>query len=52
MPLKECRFYYRFLKCMRSGKADRLTLGKAKMPVQDGLAVLTANPSPHQLRPL
>ena len=52
MPLKECRFNYRSLKCMRSGKADTLTLGKAEMPVQDGLAVLTASPSPRPLRPL
>ena len=52
MPLKECRFYYRSLKCMRSGKADRLTLGKAKMSVQDGLAALVASPSPRPFRPL
>ena len=37
---------------MRSGKADRLTLGPAEMPVQDGLAALVACPSPRPLRPL
>ena len=36
---------------MRSGKADRLTLGPAEMPVQDGLAALVASPSPrHSVR--